>query len=470
MDEINDESRQRVLRFIGECAWKDLSEPVQTKLKACMLDCLGATLAGIPTAVARVADEYAAETWQGSGSTVLRSGRDTAAIAAAFANAVAANGTDIDDCGIYTGGHPGAQVFPVALALTEASEGTGQDLLCAMLVGYEIAFRAGRCMRHRHTSAEQRGFRACGSWGSVACAAIASRVMGLTQSQMGNALGTAEYHSPDLPMMRDIDQPSMVKHGMGIGAMTGIMSARLASLGFTGVPSILFFDEYADWVQDIGTRHLISRGMMWKRFSCCAWAHPLLHAVKKATQGVEFEPESVRRVIVTAYREACRLGGRLPRTTEEAQFNLAWPIACLLVHGEVAPEHVLEPALADPLKRELARKVEFHESQEFTRLYDLSEADDPAGRELAEVTVELADGTCLQSGRVESEVHSNWPWADVEAKFRWLTRGLLSEQCTESLIQQVRNLDQLDDLRALTGVAARGVTEDARRASTTGTR
>lgn len=459
--ELSEQSRRRVVRFIGESTWEGLPEAVRTKLKACLLDCLGATLAGTCTKVAAIADQYAAETWQGSGSTVLRSSRDTAVVAAAFANAVAANGTDIDDCGVFTGGHPGAQVFPVSLALTEAAGGGGRDLLRAMLVGYEVAFRAGRCMNHRHAPAEERDFRACGSWGSVADAAIAAHVMRLTEEQTAEALGIAEYHAPELPMMRDIDDPAMVKHGMGIGAMTGVMSARLAALGFTGVPSILFFDEYADWVRDLGTDYLLLTGMMWKRFSSCAWGHPALYAVRKAVDGVSFEPASVRRVVVTAYREACRLGVRLPRTEEEAQFNVAWPVACLLVHGEVAPEHMLEPALADPLKRALAGRVELCESAEFTRLYDLAEALDPAGREMAEVTIELADGRRLESGPVQGEVYGDWPWPEVEAKFRRATRGVLDEACVASLVEQVRHIEDAEDLTSFVRTAASGLTKAA---------
>lgn len=451
--------QEAVVNFIRGCAWPDLSAQVQAKLKSCFLDCLGAMLAGTQAKAALIADQYSSESWSGSGSTIVVSSRKTSPIGAAFANAVAANATDIDDCGIYTGGHPGAQVFPTALALAEAAHSPGHELLTAMLIGYEVAFRGGRCMMHRNLSAEERGFRACGSWGSVATAAVASRLTGLSRSQTVHALGIAEYNAPDLPLMRDIDHPAMVKHGIGLGAMTGIMSARLAELGFTGVPSILFFDEYAEWVRDIGQEYLITRGMMWKRFSCCAWTHPALYAVRKAiasaemrtkTVGGGLRPDSVKRIVVTAYHEACRLGSRLPQSTEEAQFNLAWPIACLILHGEVAPKHVLEPALTDLRKRMIAQKVEIHESEDYTRLYDLSEAGDPAGREVADVLIELKDGSVLDSGCVEGEVYNDWSREEVEAKFRWLTEDILTEPCIDRLIRMARELDSSKDVRALT--------------------
>jgi len=69
-------------------------------------------------------------------------------------------------------------------------------------------------------------YQACGSWGSVACAAVACHLLRLPQEQIKHALGIAEYHAPKLPMMWDIDHPAMVKHGIGWGAMNGIVSAQ----------------------------------------------------------------------------------------------------------------------------------------------------------------------------------------------------------------------------------------------------
>ena len=106
-----------------------------------------------------------------------------------------------------------------------------REALTAIVIGYEVAHRMGRCWHDDHAI-----YQACGSWGSVANAAIASRLLGLDTETIKHALGIADYFAPNLPMMRDIDHPTMVKHGMGWGAMTGIMSAELASDGFTGVP------------------------------------------------------------------------------------------------------------------------------------------------------------------------------------------------------------------------------------------
>ena len=105
---------------------------------------------------------------------------------AAFANANAANGLDLDDSACYAYGHAGAQIIPAALAGRGAGR-TGAELLTAMVVGYEVAHRIGRCW---HASRDV--YQACGSWGSVACAAVAANLMRLTPEQAGHALGIAD--------------------------------------------------------------------------------------------------------------------------------------------------------------------------------------------------------------------------------------------------------------------------------------
>lgn len=138
-----------VTRFIAGTKWDVLPEPVQRKVRMCMLDDLGATLVGTLTMISRITADYAMETWPGDEATIVLHGK-ASAIGAAFANGYAANGFDIDDCALYTRGHPGAQVFPTALAISEKLGLGGREMLTAMVIGYEIAHRAARCWHNHH--------------------------------------------------------------------------------------------------------------------------------------------------------------------------------------------------------------------------------------------------------------------------------------------------------------------------------
>ena len=218
------------------------------------------------------------------------------------------------------------------------------------------------------------------------------------------------------------------------------------------MPSILTFDQYADWVADIGTDFLLPTGIMWKEYSCCGYSHPAINAFKTLSDAEPIPIDRVKRIVLEVYDYAADLGARPPETTEEAQFNLAWPVACFLVNGEVAPEHVLEPYLADETVRALASRIEIVVSDEFSRLYALDEAGDPEGMEVADVTVELDDGRVLRSGVQRAPVYGDWPQEKMEAKFRWLVRGLVGDEATERLIEMCWRCDELEDMRELTSV------------------
>ena len=133
-------------RFVAETRWENLPAAVQRKARMCFADSLGATLAGTLTRVSRISADYAAEAWGGDQATILRHepgrglhGLRASMAGAAFANANAANGLDLDDSARYAYGHAGAQIIPAALAVAEALDRTRR----------RAADRPGRGLRGR---------------------------------------------------------------------------------------------------------------------------------------------------------------------------------------------------------------------------------------------------------------------------------------------------------------------------------
>jgi 2-methylcitrate dehydratase PrpD len=440
----------QVAEFICGITWDDIPATVQRKAKLCLLDNLGALLSGTLTQVSQVAAAFATECLPGDEATILMHHKRANAAGAAFANGCAANGIDTDDSARYSYGHAGAQVFPATLALAEARMLSGAQLLSGMVVGYEIAHRTGRCWHDQHEV-----YQACGSWGSVACAAVAAHLMNLTHAQAQHALGIADYHAPNLPMMRDIDHPAMVKHGIGWGAMTGIQSAQLAAHGFTGIPSILSFDQYRDWVTDIGQNYIMVDGVAWKAqgYACCGWAHAAVEGAKRLAGEHHLEASNIARIRIETFHESARLGTQLPTTTEEAQFNLAWPVAAMLVDGEIGLQQILEHRLKDARIRDLAQRIEVQESEELNELCRLYEKGDPRGRFSSKVTISLKDGQEFNSGLVEGGLsfpQPGWNEQVMEDKFRWLAGNVLERGRVDQLLHMLWRFDQVPDVRELT--------------------
>jgi 2-methylcitrate dehydratase PrpD len=439
----------RVARFVAEAAWQDLPADVQRKARMCLVDDLAATISGSRTRVSRIAARFAASCLPGAEATVLVHGTRATAAGAAFANGCAANGLDSDDSARYAYGHAGAQIFPTALALAEAKGSSGARLLSGLVVGYEVAHRMGRCWHDHHTV-----YQACGSWGSVACAAVASHLLGLPAEQARQALGIAEYHAPNLPMMRDIAQPAMVKHGIGWAALTGIMAAQLASLGFTGIPTLFSFEKYRQWAEDIGRDYLMVDGVAWKAkgYACCGWAHAAVEAARRLVEEHHVDPQAIARIDIRTFRESAALGTKLPTTTEEAQFNLAWPVAAMLVDGEVGPEQTIEERLGDARIRALAAKVRVRESEELNDLCRLFEQGDPRGRFASELTLVLKDGRELASGRVGGGLsfpQPGWDEKVMEKKFRWLVEPVLGADRADRLLDMAWSFETLRSVTEL---------------------
>jgi 2-methylcitrate dehydratase PrpD len=305
-----------------------------------------------------------------------------------------------------------------------------------------VAHRTGRCWHDHHEI-----YQACGSWGSVACAAVAAHLMKLDVDQTKNALGIAEYHAPNLPMMRDIAHPAMVKHGIGWGALTGITAAELASLGFTGIPTLLSFDKYREWVADIGRHYIMIDGVSWKAkdYACCGWAHAAAEGSRKLMDEHDIDYRAIDRIVVETFKESAALGTRLPSTTEEAQFNLAWPVAAMLVDGEIGPEQTLEDRLLDETIRALAAKVEVRESEQLNELCRLFSVGDPRGRFASSVTLILKDGRKVESGLVGGGLtfpQPGWDENTMERKFHWLVDPVLGTGRADKLIDLVWRFEE----------------------------
>jgi len=444
------DANQLTAQFITRTRWEDLPATVQEKARMCLVDNLGATLAGTRTRISHICAEYAHVTWPSDKATILLNNKEASAVGAAFANAAAANGIDSDDGLQYAYGHGGAQIFPAALAVAEARDLSCRRFLAGMVVGYEVAHRMGRCWHDDHDV-----YQACGSWGSVASAAAAANLMDLTTKQTWHTLGISDYQAPNLPMMRDIDHPAMVKHGIYWGAMTGVMSAEMAARGFTGIPSLLGEEKYRDWVMDIGEHYIMVNGVSWKMkdYACCGWAHAAIEGAHELVQTHAIELDDIQRIVVEAFHETVRLGTKLPTTTEEAQFNLAWPVAAMLVDGEVGPHQMLEHRLNDARIQALAQRVEVIESEELNELCRLYEIGDPRGRFASIVTIKLKNGNEYSSGLKDggmSMSDQNWTQEMMAEKFRWLGATVLEAAKVDEILDMAWHLDEIDSIRELT--------------------
>jgi 2-methylcitrate dehydratase PrpD len=220
-------------------------------------------------------------------------------------------------------------------------------------------------------------------------------------------------------MMRCVAMPTMVKDGSGWGAFAGVTAAFLAAAGYTGAPAVtLEEDRVAGFWSDLGERWRLLEQYV-KPYPVCRWAQPAMEAVRALQAAHRFAPDDVAKVEIRGFREAVALGTREPRTTEEAQYSLPFPVAAMIVRGKLGASEVFGRALRDPAILRLTRSMALTEWPEFSRRF-------PAER-WSQVTVTLNDGTTLVSapsvarGSAENPLGSD----EIRAKFRDLATPAL---------------------------------------------
>jgi len=422
----------RVIRFIQELNCEDLSPDIRHQSKRCLLDAMGAMIAGTQTPPARVVAKIAEGQFCGSDATILVRGSKAAAGGAVLANGFAANALDIDDGYRLAKGHPGACVLPVILSAAECTPlCSGAEFLTALIIGYELGIRAGRIRHARYET-----YHSSGSWGAVAGAAAAGRIMGLSAPTLRQAMGTAEYHAPIGPMMKGIKTPSMVKDSIGWGAMVAMLSVLMAREGFTGIEPLFADTPNPEWIKNLGHDWQIFH-LYFKPYAACRWAQPAVDGALKIKDEQGVVTSDIRAIRIRSFDAACALSTRPPTNTEEAQYNIAYPVAAALIDGEVGPRQVLPPRIFDEEIRDLLSRITTEVGQEYESAF-------PA-KTYAEVVIETIRGEIFASGRIEPrwEPPDTLPTdQELETKFHWLADPVLGESRCDELVRSIWNFEK----------------------------
>ncbi len=425
--------------FIHQLSWADIPAVSQNMARRCLLDLLGVAASGTQTQLSQIIRQHALEQFGSSngGARLLFDGRRCSAAGAALANGMTIDSIDAHDGYKPVKGHAGCGVLAALLGFLEHGQNSSEaELLTALVIGYEIACRAGDAL-HRSVS----DYHTSGAWVALAAAAVGARIMQLSQSQTSHALGIAEYHGPRSQMMRCIDHPTMLKDGSGWGSMAGVSAALLAKNGFTGAPAItLSAPEQQDIWHDLGSEWLIDK-QYFKPYPVCRWAQSAVIAVLNLQRQNDFEASDIEAVTIGSFHESVRLATAQPATTEEAQYSLPFPVAAALVHKQITVNEIDGAGLLDKQVQQLSQSIKLREVDEYNAVF-------PA-RRISDVSITLKDGRTLESGPTEADGDPEIPLSEhaIDDKFKLFATPVLGRTQTDTLRSYVRNMGQSADLQ-----------------------
>jgi 2-methylcitrate dehydratase PrpD len=341
--------------FASALRFDDIPAPVVRRAEDLLLDWFGSALAGKGARAVESIERFARTMGPADGpAEVLISRRQTSPLFAAMVNAAASHFAEQDD--VHNGSvfHPGAVVFPPALAVAQAQGASGRDLITAAVAGYEVGIRVGEFLGRSH----YKVFHTTGTAGTVAAAAAAGRVLGLSAGPMQHAFGSAGTQAAGLwEFLRDAADSKQLHTAKA--ASDGLLAAYLAQDGFTGARQILEGPQgmAAGMSTDADPARLTDRlGERWalsetsfKFHASCRHTHPAADALLQLVVENDLIPDDIVRVTAHVHQAAIDVLGPVvdPQSVHQAKFSMGTVLGVIATFRRAGPfefqQHFRDP-------------------------------------------------------------------------------------------------------------------------------
>ncbi len=421
---------QEISRLVSALRSEDIPEPALDRAAWCVLDLLGAAMAGFGQESARAARNFGRRFFPAGPAGIWFTRVGLSEAGAAFCNAVAGSALDLDDGNRAAGGHPGASLVPTALAVAQSLNPSGRDVLAALAIGYEVAVRAAAA----RNPATMDTF-STGRWCGFGAAAVRCRLEGRGPELLAHALAVSGIHAPLQSASAYSRFGHHTKEGIPWGTCAGLAAVDLAAQGFAGPLDIWDHPDYyrsRAITEGFGEEWAILR-TYFKPYACCRWLHAALDAWQiLAGQGLS--PGEVDRAEVFTFKRAIGLNNLPePATLEQAQFSLPHCLAVAALKGPGALLPMSADLLGDHRLTAFARKVSLHHDAGF-------EAEFPA-RAGARLVVHTSRGTFLKEVRhPRGDPDNPLSGEELTSKFHKLAGMLAGPEKAQAVVRAVMEL------------------------------
>jgi aconitate decarboxylase len=443
------------------CAWlqdlrlEDVPREVRERAKDILLDGLGCALVGAQLPWSKTAVE-AATRFEGQGErTLIGWGRTVPATTAALLNGTFIQGFELDDFHPRAPLHSASLLLPSLIACAEERGGvSGARFLLAAIAGFEVGPRVGLALHGAQMLS--RGWHSGAVFGTHAAAAAAGVLLDLDAARFEDAFGLAGTQSSGLMAAQYEAMCKRMHHGFA--ARNGLFAALMAAGGYTGIKRV-FERDYGGFLsvfgegheprpgeiaQDLGQRWETLRIVL-KPYAAMGALHAPLDAVFDLAARRPLRPDEIEHIDIHMSHAAYHHGWwalERPITPIGAQMNVAYATAVAILDGaamlqQFAPQRIDQ----DDVWALIPRIIAHHDPA-----YD----QEPDTRGAARMSIRFTDGEALETTLAVSRTMSRpLDRARTIAKFRSLTRDVVSTERQESLLDAVLGLEELADISTL---------------------
>jgi 2-methylcitrate dehydratase PrpD len=348
-------------------------------------------------------------------------------------------------------------LLPAVLALGQEVHASGQEVLLAYTLGFEVETKLGLGVNPRHYDL---GWHATSTLGALGAAAAGAKLLHLDVAQTRMALGIAASTAGGL--RQNFGTMTKPLHP-GQASMNGVTAAQLAQLGWTADADILeapygFCQLYAGpghysldrIVKQLGNPfELLATGVGIKQYPCCAFTHRSLDGMLALVQRHTLSADHVAGV-------ECRVGRPTmevlihtrPHTGLEGKFSMQYCMAAALLDKRIGLLSFSDAKVQRPAAQQLFERV-------MMTLHPEAQHHGTSGEELpVTVTVVHQDGRTISTEVQHPKGHPANPLSAValQEKFEDCASGVLERPDIRRVIELVQGLEQVEDIGTLMDV------------------
>jgi 2-methylcitrate dehydratase len=457
---------ERLAAYADGLRYSDIDAATVEAVKSHLIDTLGCGLAAFDERPVRICREVALLAAGGfaaggsaagghAGATIIGADRRASPDLAAFANGGAARYYDLND--IYVNRltvHP-SDTISACLAIAETERASGQALITAIVLAYEI-----NCRLLDAFDITARGFDPP-VLGLPAVALAAGKLMRLPPDRLTQAVNISI--NDHIPMAQTRVQTLSDWKGLAAAeaARNAVFAALLARGGVTGPAPI--FEGRAGFFQQVsgpaevdvdafgrpGIAYRINACGM-KPYPAVVWAQTAIEAGIAVARAAG-DLDRITAIEIAATRRGYQMAGSEPEkwtpdTRETADHSLPYVTARAMFDGEVTNDSYAPDQLRDPRILAFMRKITVKEDPALTALM----GDAVPTR----ITATLDDGQRISRQVDDVPGFAGRPMrrADVERKFRSNVGKRLPAERIQSILDALWGLDRADDLTLLLGM------------------
>lgn len=443
--------------FVTNLDLADVDEFTLGRARTHLFDTIGACVTGAVQQVTVASEAAMSELLPGGEVPVPGQKGRYDVLTAAFLGGTAAHGLELDDGFRPAGAHPGVAIVPTVLSAGHHYGVDGKTLLKALIAGYEVMGRIGAAM---HPRQRQRGFHntaICGAFGAAAAVAV---FKGHDAKTLQNAFGLASSMASGINTHRTGGDAKRMHPGLA--AKSGIMAAILAEKGYEGLETALedtygFFATFAgtdDGAPDWASLDVLEAGghvksdyvigdCYIKPHACCRHLHPMLDALIDIVKTEDLAPGEIDKVDVGIYEVGVVHGEIGWDNFTTSQMSIPFTAATGMHKRSVQLAHFTPDARSDEAVTADCAKVNTYLDKDLDAMY-------PEKRP-TRVAVTTKTGANFERQVDEPLGSARNPVPDdaMVEKYMGLTAPVLGEERAGDVLAQLREIDQVDNVRGL---------------------